>query len=133
MGQGLAANAAALWTGLGLLLLLALSLLVVRQRQKHHIVTGDGGIDELARAIRAQGNATEYLPAGLAGLAVLALAGAPALIIHLAGAILLISRVVHAVGLTLTLQNSLLRNIGMTATWIAYIFMGVALLVFSLI
>ena len=132
MGLGLAANAAALWTGLSLLLLIALSLLVVRQRQKHHVATGDGGIDELARAVRAQGNATEYIPAGIAGLAVLAMTGAPPIIIHLAGAILVLGRVTHAGGLTITLGTSILRTVGMVATWIAYLFTGVALLVFSI-
>ena len=133
MGAGVSANAAALWAGLSLLLLLGLSALVVRQRQKHGVVVGDGGVEELIRAIRAQGNAAEYIPAGLAGLAILALAGAPPLILHLAGAALFTGRVLHAVGLTLTLEASRLRSVGMVLTWIAYLFMAVALLVFSLI
>ena len=133
MDRGLSGNAAALWAGLALLLLLALSLLVVRQREKHQIVTGDGGVEELARAIRAHCNATEYIPAGLAGLAMLVLAGAPPLVIHVTGAALLIGRVVHAVGLSLSLDISMARSIGMTLTWVAYLFMGAALLVFSLI
>ena len=133
MDRGLSGNAAALWAGLALLLLLTLSLLVVRQRQKHQVVAGDGGIEELARAIRAHCNATEYIPAGLAGLAVLALAGAPPMVIHAAGGALLTGRVVHAVALTLSLETSMARSIGMTLTWVAYLFMGAALLVFSLI
>jgi uncharacterized membrane protein YecN with MAPEG domain len=107
MDRGLSGNAAALWAGLALLLLLALSLLLVRQRQRRQVVSGDGGIDELARAIRAHCNATEYVPAGLAGLAVLVLAGAPPLVIHAAGSALLTGRVVHAVGLSLSLNTSM--------------------------
>jgi uncharacterized membrane protein YecN with MAPEG domain len=59
-------HAAALWVGLHVLLLLTLSLLVVRLRQKHKVALGDEGIPELARAIRAFGNASEYIPVGLA-------------------------------------------------------------------
>ena len=65
------AHAAALWVGLHVLLLLILSVMVVRLRQKHRVSLGDDGIPELARAIRAFGNATEYVPAGLIALAVL--------------------------------------------------------------
>ncbi len=70
-----AGHATALWTGLHLFLLLVLSLLVVRQRQRHKVAFGDDGIPELAQAIRAFGNATEYVPAGLIALVVLALVG----------------------------------------------------------
>ncbi len=71
-------HAAALWVGLHVLLPLTLSLLVVRLRQKHKVALGDEGIPELARAIRAFGNASEYVPVGLAAIIVLALVGAPA-------------------------------------------------------
>ncbi len=124
-------HAAALWAGLHLILLLILSLLVTRQRQKHHVTTGDGGIDELQRAIRAQGNAVEYIPAGIAGLGVLALAGATPLVVHIAGAILFVGRVIHAFSLSASLDATLPRAIGATITWVAYIIMGVALLVFA--
>ena len=133
MGEGHAASAAALWAGLSLLILLGLSARVVRLRQKHGVATGDGGVEELGSAIRAHGNAAEYIPAGIAGLGILALAGAPLLIVHLAGAALVVGRVLHAVGLSLSLGASRLRAAGMVLTWIAFLFMAVALLVFSLI
>lgn len=136
MTQFVAGHAAALWAGLHMILLLVLSLLVVRQRQKHHVNIGDGGIEELQRAIRAQGNATEYIPAGIAGLAVLAIAGGGAaaspIVVHVAGAVLFIGRLVHAVSLSLSLQATLARSIGTTVTWVAYIIIGVALLIFSI-
>ena len=72
------AQAAGLWTAMQLLLLLVLSLLVVRQRQKHSVLLGDEGIPQLAQAIRAFGNAAEYAPAGVGGLIALAVVGAPA-------------------------------------------------------
>ena len=65
------AHAAALWAGLLLILLLVLSVLVTRQRRKHHVEIGDGAVPALNQAIRAFGNATEYVPAALAGLILL--------------------------------------------------------------
>jgi uncharacterized membrane protein YecN with MAPEG domain len=125
-------HAAALWAGLHIILLLVLSLLVTRQRQKHHVATGDGDIEELQRAVRAQGNATEYIPAGLAGLAVLAIAGAQPLVVHIAGAVMFIGRMIHAVSLSMSLDATLPRSIGASITWVAYIIIGVALLIFSI-
>ncbi|PHY18950.1 MAPEG family protein [Caulobacter sp. BP25] len=122
-------HAAALWAGLHLLLMLVLSVLVVRLRQKHKVALGDEGIPELARAIRAFGNATEYVPAGVAALAVLAVAGASALTIHVVGFLLFAGRVIHAVGLSNSGGVSIGRTAGMIATWLAYIFAGVALLI----
>jgi uncharacterized membrane protein YecN with MAPEG domain len=122
------AHAAALWAGLHIILLLVLSVLVVRLRQKHKIALGDEGIPELARAIRAFGNATEYVPAGIGALAVLAVAGAGPLTIHVIGVILFAGRLLHALGLSNSGGNSLPRAVGITLTWIAYIFAAVALL-----
>ena len=122
------AHAAALWAGLHIILLLVLSVLVVRLRQKHKIALGDEGIPELARAIRAFGNATEYVPAGIGALAVLAVAGAGSLTIHVIGVILFAGRLLHALGLSNSGGNSLPRAVGITLTWIAYIFAAVALL-----
>jgi uncharacterized membrane protein YecN with MAPEG domain len=122
------AHAAALWAGLHIILLLVLSVLVVRLRQKHKIALGDEGIPELARAIRAFGNAAEYVPAGIGALAVLAVAGAGPLTIHVIGVILFAGRLLHALGLSNSGGNSLPRAVGITLTWIAYIFAAVALL-----
>jgi hypothetical protein len=124
-------HAAALWTGLNILLLLALSLLVVRQRQKHKVMIGDGGAEELLRANRAFGNATEYVPAALIGLAVLAAVGANPLIIHGLGAALLVGRIGHAVGLSRSAGTSAGRFVGTLLTWLVLLFTGVLLVLFG--
>lgn len=126
------AHAAALWAGLLILLLLVMSLLVVRQRSKHNVMLGDDGVAELARAARAFGNAAEYAPAGIAALAVLALAQAPAVVVHICGGVLFAGRVAHAIGLSLTGGPSIGRIVGMVATWLAFIFAGVALLFYAI-
>jgi uncharacterized protein len=125
-------QAAALWVGLHLFLLLVLSMLVVRLRQKHHVSLGDGAVPELAHAIRAFGNASEYVPAGLVALTVMAVAGAPALAIHVTGLVLLVSRIAHAIGLSRSGEATLPRAVGVAGTWLAYIFAGVALLFFAI-
>src|SRR5687768_8880693 len=95
-----AVHAAALWAGLHLILLVVLSVLVTRQRRKHRIEVGDGGVPALAQAIRAFGNAAEHVPAALVGLAILALAEAPPLLIHPIGLVLFVGRVLHGFGLS---------------------------------
>jgi uncharacterized membrane protein YecN with MAPEG domain len=125
-------HAAALWAGLHVFLMLTLSLLVVRQRQKHKVALGDEGIPELARAIRAFGNASEYVPTALVAIAVLAVVDAPPLAIHVAGFVLFAGRVVHAVGLSNSGGASIPRALGIVATWLAYIFIGVALLFYAI-
>jgi uncharacterized membrane protein YecN with MAPEG domain len=125
------AHAAALWAGLNLTLLLVLSVLVTRQRRKHHIETGDGGVPALSQAIRAFGNATEYVPAAIAGLALLALVNAPPLLIHPIGLILFAGRLLHAVGLSRSTATSALRAFGALATWISYVGLAAALLFYA--
>jgi uncharacterized membrane protein YecN with MAPEG domain len=131
-GVGFAGQAAALWAGLNLLVLIALSALTVRQRQRHRIAVGDDGVPELVRAQRAFGNASEYIPAGLAALAILTVAGAPAPLVHLVGALLLLGRIVHAVGLSLTAGPSIGRTVGMLLTWIALLLAAFSLVVFGI-
>jgi hypothetical protein len=127
-----AARAAALWVALNLVTLLVLSLAVVRQRRKHGVPFGDGAVPELAQAIRAFGNAAEYIPPGLIGLVVLALVGAPVLAVHTGGLVLFAGRAAHATGLSRASGASALRSIGMVLTWVAYILMAVALFIFAL-
>jgi hypothetical protein len=131
MTAPLAAHAAALWAGLGLILLLVLSVRVVRLRRKHGVALGHGDTPELAQAIRAFGNASEYLPGALVGLAVLALVGARPWFVHAAGLILVAGRVAHAIGLSRSGGASLPRAAGVVATWLAYILIGVGLVFYA--
>lgn len=127
-----AGHAAALWAGLHLLLLLVLSIQVVQQRRKHKILIGDEGVPDLVQAVRALGNATEYIPPALAGLGILAIAQASPVVIHIAGFTLLSGRILHALGLSRSGGASFPRTIGMILTWVAYLFMIVALLFYAL-
>src|SRR5688500_12852530 len=126
------AHAAALWASLNLVLLLVLSVLVTRKRRKHRVETGDGGVPALHQAIRAFGNAAEYIPAALAGLAILALAGAPPMVIHPLGAIFLAGRILHAISLSRSTGATWLRAAGALATWISYVGLAAALLFYAI-
>jgi uncharacterized membrane protein YecN with MAPEG domain len=121
------AHAAALWVGLHLILLLVLSVLVVRQRRSHRVALGDGDIPQLTQAVRAFGNATEYVPAGLVAIAVLAMVGASPVIVHATGLTLLAGRIAHAIGLSRSGEASLPRAGGVILTWLAYLVAAVAL------
>ncbi len=126
------AHAAALWVGLYLILLLVLSVLVVRQRRTHRVALGDADIPQLAQAVLAFGNATEYVPSGLIAVVVLAMVGAPPLVVHAAGLTLLTGRIAHAVGLSRSGGASLPRAVGVVLTWLAYILAAVALLFYAI-
>ena len=126
------AHAAALWAGLNLVLLLVLSVLVTRQRRKHRVETGDGGVPALQQAIRAFGNATEYVPAALAGLGILALVSAPSLLIHPIGLVFFVGRLLHAIGLSRSTEATWLRAAGALATWVSYVAIAAALLFYAI-
>ena len=128
----LAGRAAALWAGLLMLLLLVLSGLVVRERRRHGVVIGDAGVPELLRAQRAFGNAVEYVAPGLGALAVMAAAGVPAVVVHAVGGCLLLGRLAHAAGLSLSAGPSLGRSAGMALTWTAWIGAAATLLLYGL-
>tara|TARA_R110000764_G_scaffold92282_1_gene175576 strand:- start:129 stop:548 length:420 start_codon:yes stop_codon:yes gene_type:complete len=128
-----AIQAAALWSGVLILILLGLSGLVVRRRRRHQIAFGDDGNVEMTTAARAFGNASEYIPAGLAALILLALIGAPVLLVHAIGATLVVGRIIHALGLVFQKGPSLGRVLGMLLTWIALLVGAVALIAFAVI
>jgi uncharacterized membrane protein YecN with MAPEG domain len=118
-------EAAAVYAGVNILILLALSVLVVRSRQKHKIRLGDGGNEDFLRAQRAHANASEYIPAGIAGLVTLALFDpvVSPLFLHACGLLLTGGRVIHAFGLHTGVLNAA-RVVGMALTWTAFAFIG---------
>jgi hypothetical protein len=125
------AQAAALWVGLGLLLLLGLSSLVVRRRRRHLVAFGDGGVPELAQAMRAFGNAAEYLPAAMIALVLLAVLSAPVYLIHGLGGAFLLGRIIHAGGLIFLPKSSIGRVVGMMLTWVPLLITAITLIAFA--
>jgi uncharacterized membrane protein YecN with MAPEG domain len=116
---------AALYAGVNILLLLVLAVLVVGGRRKHKITLGDGANEVFTRAVRAHGNAAEYIPAGLVGILILALMepAAPLWLLHAAGISLTLGRILHGIGLHSGTLN-FGRMGGMVLTWLAYLLIG---------
>ncbi|WP_341328428.1 MAPEG family protein [Methylotuvimicrobium sp. KM2] len=106
------------------LLIVWLSLRVIKLRREKKVRLGDGGEPELQAAIRAQGNATEYIPISLILLVLLELSGAHVALVHSGGIAMLVGRILHARGL---LTESLrYRILGMQVTIFTLIGLAVA-------
>ncbi|NBV51181.1 glutathione S-transferase [bacterium] len=73
-----------------------LALQVIKNRRKHQVSLGDGGIDELTRAIRAHGNFVEYVPLSLILLACSELNQAPLLVVTGFAVLIFLGRAFHA-------------------------------------
>ncbi|WP_397572023.1 MAPEG family protein [Silanimonas sp.] len=106
-----------LYAALCALLIFALSLRIALLRRKLRIGIGDGGDAGLARAIRAQANAIEYVPLLLVMLLIAENNGASVAMVHACGAGLLLARVLHAVGLSGSAGVSFGRFWGILLTW----------------
>jgi uncharacterized membrane protein YecN with MAPEG domain len=128
-----AIQAAALWSGLLILMMLVLSGIVVSGRRKHLVSFGDGGKADLLAASRAFGNLVEYATPGMIALLLLAAVGAPAWMVHGVGATLLAGRVIHALGLLFQTGPALGRALGMVLTWVALLVAAVGLIGFAVV
>lgn len=124
-------STAAIYIGLGALLILLLSANVSRLRVKHQAPHGDGGpsgdIKELRRAVRAHGNCIENLPFLLLMLAAMDANGVGSVLVHVFGSVLVLSRTGHA---TAALRGGLfaMRAASVLATWALYLVGGVLLI-----
>ncbi len=107
----------AIYASLAGLLLLVLSFRVVRSRRKLSVGLGDGGQESLLRAQRAQANFTEYVPIALILLGVAESQVLTGWLLHTAGAVLLLARLLHAWGLSQSSGRSFGRYWGTLLTW----------------
>lgn len=116
-----ALTAAGLWAALSLLLVLFLSARISGFRRRLRVSLGDGGDEGLNVAVRSFGNAVEYLPLGLIAVALVALVGYGAAIVHGLGAALVLGRVLHAWGMASAKQPAPGRMIGMVLTYLVFL------------
>ena len=127
-----AAQAAALWSGLLILLLGVLSIRVILARRKYRVAIGDGGVPEVALAARVFGNAAEYIPVGIGALILLYHLEMPVPAIHGLGVTLFAGRTIHAVGLS-GHKSTFGRVAGMVLTFVALFVAGGMLVVHAFI
>lgn len=116
-----ALQAAALWSGLCVLLLALLSFRTIFVRRSLKVSFGDGGDALLTSRSRAFGNASEYIPVGLIILVLMALTGFQPMWVHAVGGTLLLGRILHAWGIGKAKQPSFGRMSGMILTQLALI------------
>ena len=96
-----------LYAGLIVPLFVFLCADIIRARMSGRVSLGDQGDEFLLRKIRAQGNFTEYVPITLLLMAFLELMAGPAWLLHAIGITLIVSRVMHAFGVSfLRLQTA---------------------------
>lgn len=105
-----------LYTAICGVMVIVMVLRVVRLRRQLRVGIGDGGQKPLAQAIRVHGNAVETMPIALLLLAVLELNGGSPMVLHAFGAALVLSRFLHALGLTRYVGISFGRFWGMVLT-----------------
>ena len=98
-----------------------LSLQVSRLRHKAEVSIGDGGDIALQKAIRAHANFIEYVPLTLIILMFLEMRAVSVYVIVILCALLLVSRILHAIGISRLKEIRLCRSVGMIFTWLALI------------
>lgn len=108
-----------------LLIVLSVRVGIVRYHKKIWLL--DGGDEVLTRTLRVQGNFIEYVPIALVLLALVEMAGASTILVWGLGLGLLLSRLVHAMGLTSN-ARSIGRGLGALGTFLVILIAAVWLL-----
>lgn len=98
------------------LVLFVLTQLVIRTRGKTKIPLGDGNVPTLLEASRRQMNFVEQVPMALILMSLAEAGGAGDMTLHIAGGVLLVSRILHPFGITVTNPSHPLRIGGAVAT-----------------
>ena len=114
------------YAGLLGLLFIVLSVRVIGARRGARVALGDGGDPALLRRLRVHANFAEYVPFAIVLMMLAEQGGAPSLIVHAIGLLLVVGRTVHAVGVSGDPERMVLRVVGMGLTFTA---LGTAALV----
>ena len=111
--------------------LLGLNVSLTRKRVKVGVGSGDDPSGPLGKAVRAHGNAAEYIPIFVALFLYFLLSGAGSWIAWVAAGVT-VSRILHALGMLMTRSFNApphpLRAIGALGTYIGGVALGIALL-----
>ncbi|MEM7748220.1 MAG: MAPEG family protein [Pseudomonadota bacterium] len=110
-----------IYAGVLALMFVVLSFRVIGRRRAAQVRVGDGSDILLQRRLRVHGNFAEYVPIALVLMLLLELQGKSDIVIHVVGALLIIGRVIHAIGLGREPDLMLCRVLGMVLTFIALI------------
>lgn len=117
-----------IYAALAVLLVLVLAVRVSLRRGVARVGLGDGGDADLIRRIRVHANAVENLPLALLLLLVLELDQTRPLWLHVFGCVLIVGRILHAIGLSRSSMESAGRFLGTVLTWGVMLVMALLLL-----
>lgn len=98
------------------LLFLVLSVRVIFARRRLGVGFGAVQDSDLERRVRVHANFAEYVPLTLLLIALAEFRGAPPVVIHVLGGLLLAGRLCHAVGVSRPGTDNLGRIVGMAGT-----------------
>ena len=116
----------ALYAGLLALVYVIISGWVIRVRVQQKVFAGDKGDPVMANAMRVHANFAEYVPLALILLFLAEMQGAPALALHAIGAMLLLARIMHALGMASLPHKPPLRGGGAVLTFVVLLVGGAA-------
>jgi uncharacterized membrane protein YecN with MAPEG domain len=119
----------AIYAGLSGLMALILASLVVRARARYRTMLGTGTDPGMERAVRVHANFIEYVPLILLLMLLAELNGVARSLLHASGIILIVSRALHAYGLSTTSARSAGRFYGTVGTWL--VLLGLSLIVLA--
>lgn len=117
-----------LYVGILAIMMALLVVNVVRKRFKNRVGLGDGGVDELQQAIRIHGNFTEMVPMILIIMVLFEMLLFSPLLIHVFGIVLVLSRVMHFLGVSKTPYSSKGRVIGTSMALLLLVIGGLLLI-----
>ena len=121
----------AFYAALLAVLFLYLSVRVIGWRRQRRVEFGHGEDLELLRRMRVHANFAEYVPFALLLMALAESMVPPDLVVHLAGLLLIVGRLLHAYGTSQSPPIMRYRVYGMTLTFSAIALAAIACLALS--
>ena len=110
-----------------------LSMRIIILRGRFKVLMGDEGHAEIQRAIRAQGNFSEYVPLALLLLATLELNQVVPWLLHAIGVCLILGRMIHAYNISRVSEELKIRVVGMLLTFLSIIVASVAAIIVGVV
>ena len=118
-----------LYAGLLGLFYIGLAIWVTKHRVRAKVGIGVGDDEVLARSVRVHANFAEYVPLILLLLAFAELAGTPGWLLHIAGVLLVLGRILHGIGLAASSGRSKGRFIGTLISFLLVVALSIGLIV----
>ncbi len=108
----------ALYAAILAIMVTALAINVTVHRAKLGIHVGDGNNPHMLRMVRLHGNAAEYVPLALVLMLVYEINGGSHTALHVSGLVLVVSRLLHVLGMWKTANPNFGRVSGQGLTWL---------------